>query len=431
MKKKKLNIFWFRRDMRLNDNVGLHFCLKSELPTLCVFIFDKKILESLPKDDKRVSFIHDTLKNLKKSIQLLGSDLLILHETSEDAFKQISEQYSIQAVYFNEDFEPYAISRDSKIKRFLNNNEIDFIGHKDQYIFSKNDILKNDGTPYKVYTPYKNKWHENITSRSFKDYTIKPFLKNLIKIKPTKLPTLKTLGFIYNKYDFKLDDLDNEFIHNYHETRDIPSLDSTSKLGMHLRFGTVSIRQYAAFARDFNQTWLNELIWREFFAQILYHYPYVEKGPFRDKYKAIKWRKSKKDFETWCQGKTGYALVDAGMRELNATGFMHNRVRMVAASFLIKHLLIDWRWGEKYFAQKLLDFDLASNNGNWQWVAGTGCDAAPYFRIFNPETQLHKFDKDLIYIKKWIPEYGTNSYPEKMVDHKFAYNRALEAYKEL
>ncbi len=430
IKNQEINIFWFRRDLRLEDNVGLQSCLQSEYPTLCLFIFDKNILSNLNETDQRVSFIFDCLKNLKKELQQYKSDLLVIFDSPEKVWEELIKSLNIKQVYSNEDYEPYAMDRDLKIKNLLAKNNIDFLSFKDQCIFAKDDILKKDGTPYTVYTPYKNKWLEKVTDKDFKLKEVKKYLKNLLPLKIKEDISLEDMGFKYTNYSFHLDDLDNEFIHNYHEERDFPAKDSTSKLGMHLRFGTISIRKYAKFASEFNQTWLSELIWREFFKQILFHFPYVVVKPFKKKYEKIKWRKNKKDFELWCKGETGYPLVDAGMRELNTTGFMHNRVRMVTGSFLIKHLLIDWRWGEKYFAEKLLDFDLSANNGNWQWVAGTGCDAAPYFRIFNPKTQLEKFDKNLEYVKKWVPEYGTSNYPKEMVDHKFAYDRALETYKE-
>lgn len=426
----KVNIFWFRRDLRLDDNVGLYHCSQSDIPFVPIFIFDPNILKKLsdPKD-ARVKFIHDTLKVLKTEVQALGSDLRVFYMTPEEAYKKLIQEYDIAGVYTNEDYEPYAIKRDNAVKNLLAKNSIELHLFKDQCIFAKDEILKADGKPYTVFSAYKRKWYEYVTPKHLASYASKKGLKNLVKLKPQKMISLKDLGFEECLVQNDVKSIKRNIVKNYEETRNFPAILGTTQLGMHLRFGTVSVRKCAQVGYHDSHCWLDELIWREFFMQILYHFPYVVDKPFKSKYAGIKWRNDKADFKKWCEGKTGYALVDAGMRELNATGFMHNRVRMVTASFLIKHLLIDWRWGERYFAEKLLDFDLSANNGNWQWVAGSGCDAAPYFRVFNPDLQLKKFDPKLDYVKKWIPEYGTDAYPEKMVEHKMAYNRALLSYK--
>jgi deoxyribodipyrimidine photo-lyase len=431
VKPSKINIFWFRRDLRLDDNVGLFHALSSDLPVIPIFIFDSSILKKLDdKSDSRIDFIHHTVTTLKQELQVLGSDLLTFYDSPIDVMKTLVSKYNIQDVYTNEDYEPDAIKRDLLVSKFLDKSNRVLKQYKDQYIFAKNDILKKDKTPYTVYTPYKNKWLDQFTPIDMTSLNCKKYYESFCKVAPSKMVSLEDIGFIHSEKNYLLKkSIKRSYISNYHLHRDIPHLDATSKLGIHLRFGTISVRKCVQIGMKLNATWLSEIIWREFFMQILYHFPHSSRKAFKPKYEKINWRNNKTDFQKWCDGKTGYPMVDAGMRELNQTGHMHNRVRMVTASFLIKHLLIDWRWGEKYFAKKLLDFDLASNNGNWQWAAGTGCDSAPYFRIFNPYTQQKKFDPDLIYIKKWIPEYGTDQYPEEIVEHKMAYRRAIDVYK--
>ncbi|MFT7421097.1 MAG: deoxyribodipyrimidine photo-lyase, partial [Arcticibacterium sp.] len=314
--------------------------------------------------------------------------------------------------------------RDKEIEELLFKENITFKSFKDQVIFEGHQVLKDDSSPYTVYTPYKNKWRSKFTLKSLDSCFSEN--ENNYFIQKSALPSLEEFGFKSSDIQvnkFILEDLDN-----YQEERNIPYKDATSYLGPHLRFGTVSIRSIALKLHN-NETFLNELVWREFFMQILYNFPKVVTANFKAKYDNIAWRNNMEDFERWCEGNTGYPMVDAGMRQLNATGYMHNRVRMITAGFLCKHLLIDWKWGEAYFAKKLLDYELASNNGNWQWSAGTGCDAAPYFRIFNPTEQIKKFDKELKYIKKWVPEFQSFSYAAPMVDHKFARERALSTYK--
>lgn len=427
--KKRINIFWFRRDLRLKDNRALYEALNSPLPVLTFFLFDKSILEKLLDDDHRVLFIHDAIKEIKGKLQDFNSDILVKHDSVNNAWTELSSEYEIDTVYTNEDYEPYAIKRDKSVKNLLNKKKIKFQAFQDHCIFAKDQIQKSDGTPYTVYTPYKNKWLSTLTPKDIASYKSENKLKNLIKGVKFKMPTINDLGFKSADSKFPQKIIKRKKIKEYDLYRDIPSIDATSHLGIHLRFGTLSTRVAVQIAYTTNQTWLSQLIWREFFIQILYNFPHVQNKPFRKKYSKIKWRNNKADFEKWKNGTTGFPIVDAGMRELSQTGHMHNRVRMICASFLVKDLLIDWRWGEKYFASKLLDFELASNNGNWQWVAGTGCDAAPYFRIFNPHTQQKKFDPDFLYIKKWITEYESDDYPAEMIDHKEAYHRAQLTYQ--
>ncbi|WP_394330997.1 cryptochrome/photolyase family protein [Chryseobacterium taiwanense] len=421
----KINIFWFRRDLRLEDNAGLYHALKSGLKVMPVFIFDTEILDQLQdKSDKRVDYIQQALANLQRDLIDLKSGLTVYHGKPLDIFKSLTEEFEIDTVFCNRDYEPQAIKRDQQVKDFLHKKDIAFSDCKDQVIFEKNEILKSDKSPYTVFTPYSKIWKEALQSIE----TFAPDFNNLVHISnPKDIPSLEDIGFKKTEIMFTKPSLDLKIIKTYGQYRDFPSLDHTSHLGVALRFGTISVRECVQFALKHNETWLNELIWREFFMQILFHFPYVVTHCFKKKYENIHWRNNEEEFKAWCEGKTGYPIVDAGMRELNTTGFMHNRVRMITASFLTKHLLIDWRWGEAYFAQKLLDYDLSANNGNWQWVAGTGCDATPYFRIFNPEEQTKKFDKELKYIKKWLPNYDQ---PKPLVDHRLARERALEAYKK-
>ncbi len=428
--KKELSVFWFRRDLRLEDNSGLYHALKSSLPVLPIFIFDTEILSLLQKDDARVTFIHEQLKGLQEELKAYGSSLAVYFGKPQEIFKDLTTKYIIKNVFTNEDYEPYARQRDKEINDFLLAQQIGFYLYKDQVIFEKNEIVKKDGAPYVVYTPYMNVWKQKFKSSELRINDLENeanFLQN------TELPflELKDIGFEKSEITVPKFNLSQLTIKAYESQRNFPFLDSTSRIGPHLRFGTVSIRKVVMkAASDKNETFLQELIWREFFMQILYHFPNTVTGSFKPKYDLIPWRNKETEFELWKAGKTGFPLVDAGMRQLNNTGFMHNRVRMLVASFLCKHLLIDWRWGEAYFAEKLLDYELSSNVGNWQWAAGSGVDAAPYFRIFNPTTQIKDYDKDLKYIKKWVPEYDTPQYPEMIVDHKEARERALRVYKE-
>lgn len=425
-----MNIFWFRRDLRLEDNVGLFHALTSDTEILPIFIFDEAILSQLPKDDARVTFIHQQLEKMQKQLQAIGKSLAVFHGKPFDIFTNLIAENQIQTVFTNHDYEPYARKRDLEIYQLFKENNIEFKTSKDQVIFEKSEVIKDDGTPYVVYTPYSNKWKENFRKTTLKNYNSEDYLNNIKKHKYPFL-SLTSIGFVSSSIKVTPFDISNSLIDNYEATRNFPALNKTSYLGIYLRFGAVSIRQMVGKAiQSKNETFLKELIWREFFMQILWHFPHTVNSGFRPKYDAIVWDNNEVLFKKWCEGKTGYPFVDAGMRELNATGHMHNRVRMIVASFLCKHLLIDWRWGETYFAGKLLDYEQASNVGNWQWAAGSGVDAAPYFRIFNPTEQIKKFDKDLIYIKKWIPELNSLEYPTPIVDHKEARERCLKVYKE-
>ena len=439
-----INIFWFRRDLRLEDNAGLYHALKSGQPVLPLFIFDENILEDLQdRTDARVSFIHQTIGELHKQLKELGSSIIIKYGKPAEVWKDLIQEYNIGKVFTNRDYEPYGKERDVEVKSFLETQKIEFHDFKDQIIFESSEVLKKDGTPYVVYSPYARKWRAKLETKLvtdkagqtysyyFKSYPNEKYFKNFHKTELLPLIELSAMNFEPSSIPIPSKTVAQGIIRKYDETRNFPGNEkSTSKLGIHFRFGTISIREKARKAQPLNDTYLNELIWRDFYSVILNSFPHVVKDAFRAKYDKIPWRESEADFEKWKNGKTGYPMVDAGMRELNATGYMHNRVRMVTASFLTKHLLLNWRLGEAYFAEKLLDFDLASNSGGWQWASGSGTDAAPYFRIFNPTSQMKKFDKELKYIKKWIPEYDTSKYPEPMVDHKFARERCLKTYKE-
>jgi len=422
-------IFWFRRDLRLDDNKGLYEALNSGNKVLPVFIFDKNILADLPENDTRVTFIYSLLSDMDQQLAEHQKSLAVFYDTPEAVFEKLIKENSISAVYTNHDYEPYALKRDEVIHQLFRDNTIDFKTFKDQVVFEKNEVVKDDGNPYVVYTPYMKKWKECFIKESIVHYPSEKQLTN-ITAHPYPFLNLSDIGFSESEIKPQPIYLTQDLIANYKETRDFPSVNGTSHLSPYLRFGAVSIREIVRKASENNkETFLNELIWREFFMQILWHFPHTVTKSFRPKYDAIKWRNNETEFKRWCEGKTGYPLVDAGMRELNATGNMHNRVRMVVASFLCKHLLIDWRWGEAYFAEKLLDYEQSSNIGNWQWAAGSGVDAAPYFRVFNPTEQAKKFDKDLKYIRKWVPEFEELDYLP-VVDHKEARERALKVYKE-
>ena len=421
-KKQTISVFWYRRDLRLQDNTALFHAHLSEFPVLPIFIFDTGILSSLERDDARISFIHTQLENLQKYFVSFDSQISCFQGNVLDVWKGIIESFDVREVYFNRDYEPYAIRRDKEVMGLLENNGIRICSFKDQVIHEKDEVLKEDKTPYTVYTPYKKKWLSQFSE--LKVHKLENVEKRYVKSENSLL-SLERIGF--EKSSIQVPDADFSVLELYEEKRAFPYI-NTSYLGAHLRFGTIGIRELIMRTKTYS-VFLSELIWREFFMQILYHFPHVAHSSFRPAYDGLPWNNDDADFEKWCAGQTGYPMVDAGMRELNQTGLMHNRVRMVCASFLCKHLLIDWRWGEMYFAKKLLDFELASNNGNWQWAAGTGCDAAPYFRVFNPTTQLQKFDPKRLYTKKWVPELGSLSYPKEMVEHKFARDRAIETYK--
>ena len=426
----KISIFWFRRDLRLKDNHGLFQALESGKKVLPIFIFDEDILDLLEnKSDKRVDFIVQALQTLNSFLKSKNKGIKIFKGKPLEIYKKLTENYEIEAVYSNEDYEPYAIKRDQEIADFLASKNINFHQFKDQVIFHKDEIVKADKKPYTVYTPYSKLWLNEFQKVDLQGFPSEKKLDNLLDI-PFEELKIEDIGFQKTDLAFEVPEADLHIIKTYEETRNFPAVKGTTQLGVHLRFGTISVRKLAKIAKENNLTFLKELIWREFFMQILYHFPKVVNHSFKSKYDAIPWENNPEFLEKWKAGKTGFPIVDAGMRELNATGFMHNRVRMITASFLIKHLLTDWRIGEAYFAEKLMDYDLSANNGNWQWCASSGCDAAPYFRIFNPDEQQKKFDPDFKYIKKWIPEFGTKYYPKPIVEHKKAREKVLKVYKE-
>ncbi len=424
-------IFWHRRDLRIHDNAGLFKALKTSEAVQPIFIFDRNILDLLPKNDQRVLFIYQHVQKLKEAYRKLGSDLWVFYGIPLEILPKLTEEKGFDSVYTNRDYEPYALERDKTMFDLLKAKNVEFHGAKDHVIFEKNEVLKDDGKPYTVFTPYSRKWKSKLKDFYLKSYPVEKYVSHLIPTSESnEFPSLQEMGFNDEQlFPFPKDVASNELIKNYYLRRNFPSVEGTSRLSVHLRFGTISIRELARQAQHLNETFLNELIWRDFYQMIIYHFPHSAKDAFKTAYDRIKWEKNEEHFKAWCEGKTGYPIVDAGMRELNQTGFMHNRVRMVVASFLTKHLLIDWRWGEAYFAEKLMDFELASNVGGWQWAAGCGCDAAPYFRVFNPASQQEKFDKKFEYIKKWVPEFGTSTYPEPIIEHKFARERVLERFK--
>jgi len=428
----KVRVFWFRRDMRFEDNVGLYHALSGEFQVLPLFIFDKHILDELPKDDARITFIHDELQKMRSYLQEHhNSSIATYHDTPENAIKQLIEDFEVEAIYTNRDYEPYAQKRDAKIDALLAENGIEFHNFKDQVIFEKTEVEKNDGGMYLVFTPYMKQWKKEFKNIDFKTYPSEDFLDKTYK--NTRLPnvSLSDIGFERSSIKVPKHNLDKTLLKDYEETRNIPSIEGTSRLSPYLRFGTIGYRKVIEKALSVkNETFLDELIWREFYKAILYHYPETQDRAFKPKYDRIEWRNNEEEFEKWKSGQTGYPIVDAGMRQLNETGWMHNRLRMVVGSFLCKHLLIDWRWGEAYFAKRLLDYEMSSNVGGWQWVAGSGVDAAPYFRVFNPYSQTDRFDKDKKFIKKWVPEFESDKYPEPMVEHKMARERCLETYKD-
>jgi deoxyribodipyrimidine photo-lyase len=426
-----LSVFWFRRDLRLNDNAGLYRALKAGVPILPIFIFDTDILDKLDnKADKRVTYIHNAIQQLQQQLTGMGSSLHVWHGRPADVFDRLLAEYKVTTVYTNHDYEPYAIARDKKIADMLAQHGIQLHTYKDQVIFERSEVVKDNGEPYTVFTPYSRKWKQKLNEFFLKPYPTEKYFGNFYKCPPQPLPTLTDIGFTYADPHTGAAILNEAVAATYDKTRDRPAIAGTTRLSLHLRFGTISIRQLATQVKALNETLLNELIWREFYMAILWYFPHVVGGSFKREYDKIPWRNNEQEFERWKQGQTGYPIVDAGMRELNTTGFMHNRVRMITASFLTKHLLIDWRWGEAYFAEKLLDYDLSANNGGWQWAAGSGCDAAPYFRIFNPYLQTQKFDPDLKYIRKWTPEYEQLTYVPPIVDHAVARERCLAVYKK-
>lgn len=426
--KDKIVIFWHRRDLRIEDNTGLYYALNSGYQFLPVFIFDTDILDKLEdKDDARVTFIHERVCQL---CELYGKSMRVEIGKPLDVFKRLFEELPIAAIYTNRDYEPYATARDLEVSKLAANYDIEFLDFKDHVIFEKGEILTDAGDPYKVFTPYKRRWLAKFEGLKLMPFDSSKIGNKLAKNYQYKMPELSDIGFKRSDIVLPNAKFDNETIKSYAKQRDYPAVDGTTRLGIHLRHGTISIRKAVKVATSLSEIWLSELIWREFYMMIMAEFPHVVNNAFKPQYDHIPWSNDEEAFLKWCNGETGYPIVDAGMRELNKTGYMHNRVRMITASFLTKHLLIDWRWGEAYFARKLLDFELASNNGGWQWAAGTGTDAQPYFRVFNPTSQMEKFDPDMKYIKKWVPEFGTKDYPKPIVDHKFARERAIQTYKE-
>ena len=430
---KKVTVFWFRRDLRLDDNTGLWHALRQSDPVLPVFIFDKNILDQLEaKADRRVEFIHAALKDMQEQLHAIHSTLHVLYDTPLGAFRQLMKQYEITAVFTNHDYELYARDRDEAVRTLLEEQNIPFHTFKDQVIFEKNEVVKDDGKPYTVFTPYSKRWLALLEDNPVKNYSDKKTLHHFLQQSPIAIPSLRSIGFQQVDQPFPAKELSKAMLQHYGERRDFPAIAGTSKLGVHLRFGTVSIRKLLQQAIPLSDVYVNELIWRDFYQMICWHFPHIGQGrAFRPAYDLIRWRNNESEFEKWKEGLTGYPIVDAGMRELNATGYMHNRVRMIVASFLSKHLLIDWRWGEAYFAEKLLDYDFAANNGGWQWAAGSGCDAAPYFRVFNPTLQAKKFDPEGKYIRRWVPEVEEFGYPEPIVNHELARKRCLEVYSKV
>ncbi len=427
----KVNIFWFRRDLRTDDNHGLFQALNAGLPVVPIFIFDPEILVQFPNpNDARLTFIHRCLTGLNCVFQEYGSSLQVYFSSPEVVFRQLAAKYSVQCVFANTDYELTAIERDQRVEQLLISLGIGFQALKDQVIFHHNEVVKANGSPYTVFTPYSKKWKGKLAEDEVPYYESEKLLSQLKPMPQGYFPELPEIGYHPQTLKFPDKSFDQLLIENYAKMRDFPAENGTSRLGVHLRFGTISIRKLTLFALQYSAVFLNELIWRNFYMDILWHFPHVVNKSFKPAYDFIPWQNNESEFDRWCNGQTGYPLVDAGMRQLNQTGYMHNRVRMVVASFLTKHLLIDWRWGEAYFAEKLLDYELASNNGGWQWASGSGCDASPYFRVFNPELQTKKFDHDLKYIQKWVPEYGTMDYPQPIIDHAFARNRAVETYRK-
>jgi deoxyribodipyrimidine photo-lyase len=424
-------VFWFRRDLRIDDNHGLKLAYDQGRPVIAIFIFDSDILNSLDRNDARVSFLHQAVTELDQALKVFGSMLRVYHGKPSEVFRQIFKQHKISSVVANEDYEPYAVKRDAEISDLARAHGADFLAVKDHLIFAKADVVKDDQSPYKVFTPYSRRWLARFEAEKISTYASLKAVENAARFKldaDAKIPSLNDIGFFATKVPVPDLKVETDVIKAYAGTRDFMAKDATTKIGVRLRFGTISVRRAVHLAKKFSNVWLTELIWREFFQMILFHFPKTVDQPFDPKFQSFPWRKSESDFQRWCEGMTGYPIVDAGMRELNTTGFMHNRTRMIVGSFLCKHLLLDWRLGERYFASKLFDFELASNVGNWQWVSGCGVDAAPYFRIFNPALQTKRFDKDHEYIKRWVPEAGTSRYLEAMVDHEFARRRALIAY---
>jgi deoxyribodipyrimidine photo-lyase len=429
--KPRVNIFWFRRDLRLQDNAGLYQALKGGLPVVPLFIFDRNILDELEdRTDRRVEFIHQSLQKIQKAVAVSGATLEVRYGFPEQIFKDLVKEYEVENVFTNHDYEPYALQRDTAIRELLRMQGTGFHSFKDQVIFEKNEVVKENGKPYTVFTPYARKWKSLLNEKQLSSFPSEKYISNFFRQPVKAIPSLEQMNFKPSGQALPPAEWNKETLLRYKEQRDFPAVEGTTRLSVHLRFGTISIRKLAREAGKQNESFLNELIWRDFYQMILWQFSQVVFKSFKPEYDKIQWRNNEQEFSAWCAGKTGYPIVDAGMRQLNATGYMHNRVRMITASFLTKHLLIDWRWGEAYFAKKLLDYDLAANNGGWQWAAGSGCDAAPYFRIFNPYIQTKKFDPELKYIRKWVPEWKETFYPQPIIEHDVARKRCLEVFRK-
>ena len=420
------SLVWFRRDLRDFDHAALYHALKTSSQVFCIFVFDTEILDKLSnKQDRRVEFIWESVKELKAALQANGGDLIVMHGKARELIPTYALQANIHAVFANRDYEPSAVARDAEVAAKLAQNNIEFHSFKDQVLFEKDEILSLSNKPYSVFTPYKNAHLKKLDDFYLKPYPVDGYIHNYAKVAPSHLISLESMGFVRtNLADVRLPtgmsggaQLFADFetrMHQYKDARNFPAVKGVSYLSVHLRFGTVSIRHLARQARNHanagSQTWLNELIWRDFYSQILHHHPQVAAGrAYKAEFENLPFPNDEALFKAWCEGKTGYPLIDAAMRQINSTGFMHNRLRMVVACFLVKDLLIDWRWGERYFAEHLIDFDLSANNGGWQWAASTGCDAQPWFRIFNPITQSERFDAAGKFIRKYVPELANCS----------------------
>lgn len=456
---------WFRRDLRLSDHAALYHALKSADEVIPVFVFDRDILTPLPGDDRRLPFILDSLKDLQTALRAHGSDLVAVHDRAVDALPALAAHWGAQAVFANRDYEPAAIARDTTVRTRLAAQGVGFFDCKDQVIFECDEVLTQGGKPFSVFTPYKNAWLKKLTPFYLQSYPVERYLPALARLPERSLPTLAELGFAeaaaqplkmapgIGGAQAALADFQRRLRH-YHRLRDFPASKGPSYLSPHLRFGTLSIRLLTQLAwaqgDEGALTWLNELIWREFYQQVLWHHPQVAGHAFKPEYDTLAFANDPAWFAAWCEGRTGYPIVDAAMRQLTQNGYMHNRLRMIVASFLVKDLLIDWRWGEAHFARLLLDFDLAANNGGWQWAASTGCDAQPYFRIFNPVSQSEKFDAEGKFIRRYVPELAAldnkaihapwlakslpdgfrlgHDYPTPIVDHATQRLRALALF---
>jgi deoxyribodipyrimidine photo-lyase len=465
------SLCWFRRDLRLHDHAALYRALKDSAAVHCVFVFDTDILDNLEdKQDSRVEFIWHALREFNERLQQQGSALHVLHGKPQQLIPQLARELDAQAVFCNRDYEPDAVARDAAVEQAL--GDIEFHRCKDQVIFEQSEILTGSGKPYGVFTPYKNAWLKKLDDFYLRAYPVEKYLASLARCDATPLPALESFGFEAGALNVQAmppgesgaNELFDDFLQRiglYREARDYPAVKGVSYLSVHLRFGTISVRRLAAAAHRIGgagaETWISELIWREFYQMLLHHHPHLAQGrAYKPQFDSIAFPNDAEKFAAWCEARTGYPLIDAAMRQLNQTGYMHNRLRMVTASFLVKDLHVDWRWGERYFALHLLDFDLASNNGGWQWAASTGCDAQPWFRIFNPVTQSEKFDAQGMFIRRYVPELATcpdkwihapwlmpqdeqrrcnvaigRDYPAPIVDHALARIKTLALYNEV